>query len=99
MYFTDMSSSGQCLYTAPNRPYDSVSRRYELVGSLAMKIRDRSCIILGCTLRGEAMPVDLARTSVGKQTRGTWQSTSGSLVRRYQRTFAKAANLRPIQRL
>ena len=45
------------------------------------------------------MPVDLARTSVGKQTRGTWQSTSGSLVRRYQRTFAKAANLRPIQRL
>jgi LuxR family transcriptional regulator, regulator of acetate metabolism len=45
------------------------------------------------------MPVDLSRTSGGKQTRDTWQSTSGALVRRYQRAFAKAANLQPIRRL
>ena len=45
------------------------------------------------------MPVDLSRTSGGKQTRDTWQSTSGALVRRYQRAFAKAATLQPIHRL
>jgi DNA-binding CsgD family transcriptional regulator len=38
------------------------------------------------------MPVDLSRTSGGKQMRDTWQSTSAALVRRYQRAFAKAAN-------
>ncbi len=45
------------------------------------------------------MPVDLSRTSGGKQMRDTWQSTSAALVRRYQRAFAKAANLQPVHRL
>jgi LuxR family transcriptional regulator, regulator of acetate metabolism len=45
------------------------------------------------------MPVDLSQSSGGKQTRDTWHSTSGALVRRYQHAFAKAANLQPIRRL
>ena len=45
------------------------------------------------------MPVDLSRSSGGKNTRDTWQSASGALVRRYQRAFEKATNLHPIHRL
>ncbi|MDT7762381.1 MAG: hypothetical protein QOC63_1801, partial [Mycobacterium sp.] len=33
------------------------------------------------------MPVDLSSTSARKQTRGTWESTSAALIRRYQRAF------------
>ena len=45
------------------------------------------------------MPVDLSSASGPKQPRDRWESTSAALVRRYQRTLAKAANLLPIQRL
>ena len=45
------------------------------------------------------MPIDLSRASAAKQMRDTWQSTSAALVRRYQRAFAKAADLQPVQRL
>ncbi|MFZ0713157.1 LuxR C-terminal-related transcriptional regulator [Mycobacterium sp.] len=45
------------------------------------------------------MPVDLSSTSGPKQPRETWESTSAALVRRYQRTFAKAANMLPTPRL
>jgi LuxR family transcriptional regulator, regulator of acetate metabolism len=45
------------------------------------------------------MPVDLSSTSGRRQTRDTWESASAALVRRYQRAFAKAANLQPVQRL
>jgi LuxR family transcriptional regulator, regulator of acetate metabolism len=45
------------------------------------------------------MPIDLSRASAAKQMRDTWQSTSAALVRRYQRAFAKAADLHPVQRL
>jgi DNA-binding CsgD family transcriptional regulator len=45
------------------------------------------------------MPVDLSSTSGPKQPRDRWEATSAILVRRYQRTFAKAANLLPVQRL
>jgi DNA-binding CsgD family transcriptional regulator len=45
------------------------------------------------------MPVDLSSTSARKQTRGTWESTSAALIRRYQRAFAKAADMLPVQRL
>jgi LuxR family transcriptional regulator, regulator of acetate metabolism len=45
------------------------------------------------------MPVDLSSASGPKQPRDRWEATSAALVRRYQRTFAKAANLLPIQRL
>jgi DNA-binding CsgD family transcriptional regulator len=45
------------------------------------------------------MPVDLSRISAGKPMRDTWQSTSATLVRRYRRAFAKAANLQPVHRL
>ena len=45
------------------------------------------------------MPVDLSSTSGPKQPPDAWKSTSAALVRRYQRTFAKAANMLPIQRL
>jgi LuxR family transcriptional regulator, regulator of acetate metabolism len=45
------------------------------------------------------MPIDLSSTSSPKQPRGTWESTSAALVRRYQRSFAKAANMLPVQRL
>src|SRR5271156_7058763 len=45
------------------------------------------------------MPVDLSSTSGPKQPRETWESTSAALVRRYQRTFAKAVNMLPTQRL
>lgn len=41
------------------------------------------------------MPVDLSSASGRKQPRETWESTSAALVRRYQRTFAKAAKLLP----
>src|SRR6201987_1809960 len=41
------------------------------------------------------MPVDLSSTSGPKQPRETWESTSAALVRRYQRTFAKAAKMLP----
>src|ERR1700757_1816589 len=44
------------------------------------------------------MPVDLSSTSGPKQPRETWESTSAALVRRYQRTFAKAANILPTGR-
>jgi LuxR family transcriptional regulator, regulator of acetate metabolism len=44
------------------------------------------------------MPVDLSRTSGGKQAQDSWQSTSAALVRRYQRAFAKAANVLPVHR-
>jgi len=44
------------------------------------------------------MPVDLSSTSGRKQPRETWESTSAALVRRYQRTFAKAVNMLPTQR-
>jgi DNA-binding CsgD family transcriptional regulator len=45
------------------------------------------------------MPVDLSSTSGPKLPREAWKSTSAALVRRYQRTFAKAANMLPVQRL
>src|ERR1700747_1016439 len=45
------------------------------------------------------MPVDLSSTSGPKQPRDTWESTSAALMRRYQRAFAKAANMLPVQRL
>jgi LuxR family transcriptional regulator, regulator of acetate metabolism len=45
------------------------------------------------------MPIDLSSTSGPKQPRETWESTSAALVRRYQRTFAKAVNILPTQRL
>lgn len=45
------------------------------------------------------MPVDLSSASGPKQPRDRWEATSAALIRRYQRTFAKAANLLPIQRL
>jgi LuxR family transcriptional regulator, regulator of acetate metabolism len=45
------------------------------------------------------MPVDLWSTSGPKQPRDTWESTSAALVRRYQRAFAKATNMLPVQRL
>src|ERR1700752_3976571 len=41
------------------------------------------------------MPVDLSSTSGPKKPRETWESTSAALVRRYQRTFAKAAKMLP----
>jgi DNA-binding CsgD family transcriptional regulator len=44
------------------------------------------------------MPVDLSSLSGRKQTQDTWESTAAALVRRYQRTFAKAANMLPVQR-
>jgi DNA-binding CsgD family transcriptional regulator len=45
------------------------------------------------------MPVDLLRTPRGEPIRDTWQSTSAALVRRYQRAFAKAAELQPVHQL
>ena len=45
------------------------------------------------------MPVDLSSTPGPKPPRETWKSTSAALVRRYQRTFATAANMLPVQRL
>jgi LuxR family transcriptional regulator, regulator of acetate metabolism len=45
------------------------------------------------------MPVDLSSTSGPKQPRDRWESTSAALVRRYQRAFAKAADMLPVQRL
>jgi len=45
------------------------------------------------------MPIDLSGTSGGKRMRDTWESTSATLVRRYQRVFAKAADLLPVHRL
>jgi LuxR family transcriptional regulator, regulator of acetate metabolism len=45
------------------------------------------------------MPVDLSSTSGPKRPRETWESTSAALARRYQRTFAKAVNMLPTQRL
>src|ERR1700741_885691 len=45
------------------------------------------------------MPVDLSSTSGPKQPRDTWESTSAALLRRYQRAFAKAADMLPVQRL
>jgi LuxR family transcriptional regulator, regulator of acetate metabolism len=45
------------------------------------------------------MPVDLSRISGGKPMRDSWESTSAALVRRYQRAFAKAANLLSVHRL
>jgi LuxR family transcriptional regulator, regulator of acetate metabolism len=45
------------------------------------------------------VPVDLSSTSGRKQMRDTWESTSAALVRRYQRAFAKAADMLPVQRL
>src|SRR5580693_6852139 len=45
------------------------------------------------------MPIDLSSTSGPKQPRDAWESTSAALVRRYQRAFAKAANMLPVQRL
>lgn len=45
------------------------------------------------------MPVDLSSTSARKQTRDTWESRSAALIRRYQRAFAKAADMLPVQRL
>ncbi|MGB8795140.1 MAG: LuxR C-terminal-related transcriptional regulator, partial [Mycobacterium sp.] len=45
------------------------------------------------------MPIDLSSTSAPKQPRDAWESTSAALVRRYQRAFAKAANMLPVQRL
>jgi LuxR family transcriptional regulator, regulator of acetate metabolism len=45
------------------------------------------------------MPIDLSSTSGPKQMRDAWQSTSAALVRRYQRAFAKAANMLPVDRL
>jgi LuxR family transcriptional regulator, regulator of acetate metabolism len=45
------------------------------------------------------MPVDLSSASGRKQTRDTWESASAALVRRYQRAFAKAAEVQPVQPL
>ena len=45
------------------------------------------------------MPVDLSSTSGPKQPRDSWESASAAVVRRYQRAFAKAANMLPVQRL
>ncbi len=45
------------------------------------------------------MPVDLSSTAGPKQPRDSWESTSASLVRRYQRTFAKAATMLSVHRL
>jgi LuxR family transcriptional regulator, regulator of acetate metabolism len=45
------------------------------------------------------MPVDLSSASGPKQPRDRWEATSAALIRRYQRAFAKAAGLLPIQRL
>jgi DNA-binding CsgD family transcriptional regulator len=45
------------------------------------------------------MPIDLSSTSGPKQPRDAWESTSAALVRRYQRAFAKATNMLPVQRL
>ena len=45
------------------------------------------------------MPIDLSSTSGPKHPRDAWESTSAALVRRYQRAFAKAANMLPVQRL
>jgi DNA-binding CsgD family transcriptional regulator len=45
------------------------------------------------------MPVDLSGTSGGKPMRDSWESASAALVRRYQRLFAKAANLLSVHRL
>jgi DNA-binding CsgD family transcriptional regulator len=45
------------------------------------------------------MPVDLSSTSGLKQPRHSWESTSAALVRSYQRTFANAANMLPVQPL
>src|SRR6201997_3205984 len=45
------------------------------------------------------MPVDLSSLSGPKQTRDAWESTSAALVRRYQRVFAKAADMLPVHRL
>jgi LuxR family transcriptional regulator, regulator of acetate metabolism len=45
------------------------------------------------------MPVDLSRISGGKPMRDSWESASAALVRRYQRAFAKAANLLSVHRL
>jgi LuxR family transcriptional regulator, regulator of acetate metabolism len=45
------------------------------------------------------MPVDLSSSPGRKQTQDTWESTSAALVRRYQRAFAKAANMLPVQPL
>jgi LuxR family transcriptional regulator, regulator of acetate metabolism len=45
------------------------------------------------------MPVDLSSTSGRKQMRDTWESASAALVRRYQRAFAKAADMLPVHRL
>jgi LuxR family transcriptional regulator, regulator of acetate metabolism len=44
------------------------------------------------------VPIDLPSGPGRKQTHDTWESTSAALVRRYQRTFAKAANMLPVQR-
>src|SRR6478752_5437831 len=45
------------------------------------------------------MPVDLSSTSGRKPTRETWESASAGLVRRYQRAFAKAADMLPVARI
>jgi DNA-binding CsgD family transcriptional regulator len=45
------------------------------------------------------MPVDFSSTSGKKQMRDTWQSKAVGLVRSYERTFAKAANMLPVQPL
>src|ERR1700739_3211938 len=45
------------------------------------------------------MPVDLSSTPGPKQPRDAWESASAALVRRYQRAFAKATNMLPVQRL
>lgn len=45
------------------------------------------------------MPVDLSSTSDRRQTRDAWESASAALVGRYQRAFAKAADLQPVRRL
>src|ERR1700757_5053473 len=45
------------------------------------------------------MPIDIWSTSGPKQPRDAWESSSTALVRRYQRAFAKAANMLPVQRL
>src|ERR1700751_392206 len=45
------------------------------------------------------MPIDLWSTSGPKQPRDAWESSSAALVRRYQRAFAKATNMLPVQRL
>jgi LuxR family transcriptional regulator, regulator of acetate metabolism len=45
------------------------------------------------------MPVDFSSASGRKQMRDTWQSTTVGLVHSYQRAFAKAANMLPVQPL